>query len=126
MNAKNMQAEHEIRYNDPRRSGSFSEDVYAEYWLDPKTQDHRSNCAECNRPTLRSYGSVWVDRDAPYLGNARVVRREPDHAGSYKGLDRLRLTHGQWASFRYGKFCRLRCAEAFANAAHDAGYRRRA
>ncbi len=89
-----------------------------EYW--PwREQDEPSCCAWCGAKTPKLYGRVAVEIGEEYRGNAQVVSRKPFR----QCTEDSRLNRGTYKSFQYGAFCKLRCAEAFANAAVVAGYR---
>jgi len=95
-------------------------------------------CACCNKP----YGSRWLTEetakspDAPpvYQGNGYVVKEYSYFSGWRPGQTTPGRPPGhyvvQWTiwdgeSIRtpYRPFCTLRCACAFADAAHEAGFR---
>ena len=89
-----------------------------EYWH-WREQDEPSCCAWCGAKTPKLYGRVEVEAGEEYRGNAQFVSRRPLR----RYTEMLRINRGTYKGFEYGAFCKLRCAEAFANAAHDAGYR---
>ena len=89
-----------------------------EYWH-WREQDEPSCCAWCGAKTPKLYGRVEVEAGEEYQGNAQVASRKPFR----QHTESLRLNRGTYKGFNYGAFCKLRCAEAFANAAVVAGYR---
>ena len=102
----------------PRRCARGDEVMEREHWYF-REQDEPSCCAWCGAKTPKLYGWVRVEAGEEYRGNAQVASRKP--CGRHAEI--LRLNRGTYKGFDYGAFCKLRCAEAFANAAHDAGYR---
>ena len=88
-------------------------------WFDCLELESPAYCAWCGAKTPKLFGTLEVEPGEEYRGNARVVSRRP----FLRGKEELRLNRGTYNGFKYGAFCKLRCAEAFGNAAHDAGYR---
>ena len=90
-----------------------------ETWYDWKELDSPTYCAWCGAKTPKLFGHMEVEQGEGYRGNAKLVSRRPH----INGKEQLRLNRGTYDGFKYGAFCRLRCAEAFANEAHKSGYR---
>ena len=89
-----------------------------ETWYDWEELESPAYCAWCGAKTRKLFGTLEVEPGEEYRGNAQVVSRRP-----HFDKERLRLNCETYDGFDYGAFCKLRCAEAFANAAHEAGYR---
>ena len=89
-------------------------------WFDCLELENPAYCAWCGAKTPKSFAYLEVAPGEEYRGNALVVSRRPF---PWKGKEELRLNRGTYVGFKYGAFCKLRCAEAFANSAHKAGYR---
>lgn len=87
-------------------------------------------CAWCGRKQGRWLEHLTIAGDEDYRGNLQVVRRKRYTRDLGHGVEErveLLLWDGEsYWPFRYGGglFDRLSCAEAFATAAHAAGYRR--
>lgn len=89
-----------------------------ETWYDWKERESPAYCAWCGAKTPKLFGTLEVEPGEEYLGNAQVVSRR-----RFRDKEELRLNRGTYDGFKYGAFCKLRCAEAFANSAVVAGYR---
>lgn len=78
-------------------------------WTDGKAPPpvaERPRCANCGKPRQ------------PQIWN-HTSKEETDEGWTF------RVTHRTFAYYKgYGDFCTLRCAQSFAQAAFDAGYRR--
>mgnify|MGYP001280369381 CR=1 FL=1 len=91
-----------------------------EKW-DWRERDTPAHCAWCGTETSKLFNTTAMPADEEYRGNAQIISRKP--RPYHLAVHDLRLNRGTYRAFRYGAFCKLRCAEAFANAAHDAGHR---
>lgn len=94
----------------------------------------RPLCAHCGKPhgsrVIRETTRIIKASDLPieqYRGNVQLAEEKLDHWGSVDGQPAARLTRLVWDGVTYytsySPFCTLRCALAFAQAAHRAGYR---
>ena len=79
-------------------------------------------CANCGRKSGGYYEEIELPKGETYKGNSRVVSQREWYPSAKVTV--WRLNRGTYRAFNYGNFCRLNCAEAFANAAVEAGYRR--
>ena len=79
-------------------------------------------CANCGKKSSGYYEELDLPEGETYKGNSKVMSKHKSYR--FKNSVTYRLSRGTYRAFKYGHFCRLRCAEAFANAAVEAGYRR--
>ncbi|ANS02973.1 hypothetical protein [uncultured Mediterranean phage uvDeep-CGR0-AD1-C123] len=84
--------------------------------------DKKKYCAWCGKATPKSIENIELPHGEPYTGNAQVISRK--QIFYRKTHDNLRITHNLFRDFKYGNFDKLRCAEAFANAAYRIGIRK--
>jgi len=95
-------------------------DLTQENW-DHREQEEPTYCAMCDRKTSKLFCTIELPACEEYRGNAQVVSRKP--IPYHPGRHILRLNRATFRGFDYGVFCKLRCAEEFANAAYKYGLR---
>ena len=100
------------------------ESIRSEIWDDYAEIDEPYGCAYCGKKTYRLYGRVILPIGERYMGNAREVSRATNEAHwDNERVDVVKLNRGTYRELRHGLFCRPKCTAAYAQAAHDAGYR---
>ena len=80
-------------------------------------------CAWCNKKTKRYIETIVLGADGKYTGNSEVLPDKEIKFDPTTGNRCVRVTRNLYRDFGYGQFCKVKCAVAFANAAHRAGMR---
>ena len=102
----------------------MNENIGSEIWDDYAEIDEPYRCAYCGKKTYRLYGKVFLPAGERYMGNAREVSRTTIVSPWInERIDVVRLNRGTFRKLNHGLFCRPKCTAAYAQAAHDAGYK---
>jgi len=84
--------------------------------------DYQGSCKYCGQKAAKWFEKQDIAVGAPYAGNMIEIRREYP----YHGIEQIVLWDDQsYHRLKYGSglFCRLLCAEYFAELAYEVGYR---
>ena len=84
--------------------------------------DYQGSCKYCGRKAAKWFEKQEIAVGTPYVGNMIEIRREYP----YHGIEQIVLWDDQsYHRLKYGSglFCRLLCAEYFAELAYEVGYR---